>query len=709
MDPYEDQNPEIKSFNPSGETAVAPVEPESDEPAASVSAHVKRWIATVEDAKTYFKPQFDRMIANMDFVAGLQWVGQESIHEETRYVANFCLHQMEMKVAQLYARNPKTKARRKKRLDFKVWDGRMESILAAQMPLPGAMPETIAASQLLLTDYAQGRLQRDMLDKVGQTLETLFQWFQDNQQPPLKTSMKQLIRTVCICGVGYMTVDLVQPNEGTLSRLDTESTAKERLGRIKVLVDKIAAGDINDDSAEVEDLRSLVASLNNGLLLGEPQNDNERVIFQFPSPLSIIVDKRCTCLEGFVGARWIAQEFNMDLDEVNAFFGTEIERTDVSDSSRSFEVPAVTTGNQTNNELPPPFPVTIWKVWDLDSKSEFVIMQGHDDYVQAPQPIFPDTNCVWPIFALTFNKVLVDPNTKSKASVYPPSDIDIMRPAQKEWNRSRDSLRDHRVGNEPLYFTIDGSLSQEDIDKLKVARPGDVIPLKVPQNTDLTKIFVPRIKDPIDSLAHDTTPLSQDLYYTLGSEPTPLKPGSNKGTATAATIHEESRVSLAASNVDDLDTFLSVVANCVGEMCLKVLPKATVERIAGPGSVWTDDFQNKEDFVNLVYLDIVAASSGRPNKALEMSNWQVAAPILQAAGASPMFIAQETLRRLDETLEIDDCFPMGMQMPMGALGMGAPAPGQEPQASGPPPSGEAQPTRQNQFPSRANQTSAGVQ
>jgi hypothetical protein len=89
----------------------------------------------------------------------------------------------------------------------------------------------------------------------------------------------------------------------------------------------------------------------------------------------------------------------------------------------------------------------------------------------------------------------------------------------------------------------------------------------------------------------------------------------------------------------------------------------TVMRIVGPGAVWPQQPQTREEFVNQIYLTTKAASSGRPNKAVDLRNWQIIAPILQASGANPMFMVRETLRRLDDQLDAEQAFPLIPQQP----------------------------------------------
>ena len=89
---------------------------------------VKLWRKRLKDAKIFFEPDMKRMRENMEFAAGIQWNGQADIDDkEGRYIANFVTQQVNQKVSSLYAKDPKCKAKMRRRLNYKRWDGTVES------------------------------------------------------------------------------------------------------------------------------------------------------------------------------------------------------------------------------------------------------------------------------------------------------------------------------------------------------------------------------------------------------------------------------------------------------------------------------------------------------------------------------------------------------------------------------------------------------
>jgi len=182
-------------------------------------ANVRKWCAKIGKARKKYEDEFNRMRENMDFVYGLQWKGQKNLRYP-KYVVNLTLRAINQGVAALYARDPKVSAKRRKRLDFKLWDEKLETIMqAAQIVQVGSqigmpIPPDIMA---MLQDFQQGRMKQALIDKVGKTLEVLTQYQIDQQSPRFKTQMKQLVRRVRTCGVGYIKVLFCRDYENELT------------------------------------------------------------------------------------------------------------------------------------------------------------------------------------------------------------------------------------------------------------------------------------------------------------------------------------------------------------------------------------------------------------------------------------------------------------------------------------------------------------
>ena len=657
--------------NPSAEANtrfVSQTEPAHTPELVSQRASVARWQRRIDSAKRKWKGDFQRMQNNMDFVAGLQWPDQNKVDWD-QYVVNLTLRTINQRVAVLYARNPRISAQRRPRMDFQLWDGNvetlMQAVVAAQqmqsmgIPVP---PDMMA----LFADYQNGQQHRKIVEKVGKTLETVYHYQQDTQEPNFKTQMKQLVRRVAVCGVAYIKVSYSRYFDHELTQSETRVSLSDRILQARRIIDRLQEHEITEDSADMETLRSLIGSLNVSPDDPEKFSVNERLIFDFPKATSIIPDENCSILRGFVGADWIAEEFHPTLEFVNAFFEKDIKSTATdlklyNPTGQSVENYSPMT-NETTDRNEDKTRVTLWKIYDRVTKSTLTIVDGYKDYVEAPAPMDVSTKGFWQIVPVTFNDIEVTEGCKT--TIFPPSDVDLLKSPQKEINRCREALRRHRKANRPRYVYPEGTLLQEDLDKIYAADDQELVPLKgLTPGTEPGKVLQPLETQSINPLMYQTEPLQQDVLLASGQQEANLGPAQSNVTATVGTIAEQSRITVATSDIDSLDDSLSDVAEIGGEMLLKEMSVETVKRIAGPGAVWPGD--DRSEFLNEIQLQVVAASSGRPNKAVEVANWQQVAPlILQAAQLPPQAqptmqaVIRETVKRIDDRLEPADFFPL---------------------------------------------------
>lgn len=644
---------------------------------AQQRADVKQWLKRIECAKAKWEPDFKRMRENMEFCSGLQWNGQTTIEDKLgRYINNLVLRTVSQKVSTLYAKDPVAVAERRRRLDFRLWDGNVESLMEqaqqAQMHLATGMP--LAPEQAAFwQDVAQGRERQKLVDRVCETLNIVYQYQIDTAQPEFKERMKTVVRAVVTAGVGYVKPVFCSDNDVYAKVVSTggeSTTMQARTARMKELLRLAANDEFDENSAHYQTLRSLIVSVGATQALQDDFVLPERLEFDFPACTSIIPDELCTDLKEFVGCRWITQEFVLPVEEVNAIFQTKIKVGTGAESAKDYTKEAssygvssyASTANSDETGANQSKLVCLYEVFDKRTKTHFFICDGWRDYVLAPEALTPAVSGFWPIFGLTFNDVIVEPGCK--ASPFPPSDVQLAKSPQKEWNRSREALRDQRNANAPKYLVRKGFLTDEDKEALKSAEPSSIIELAgVPPEQPLDRFVVPFQFAPIDPRMYDTIPLEQDLLTSVGMQQANIGPAQPNVTATVGTIAEQSRMNVSASNIDDLDGMLSRLARAGGEMLLQSMSREIATRIAGIGAAWPSLPETRQDFLLEVFLRIEAASSGRPNKAVDIANFRDIAPLMLQAGANPIGIVKEAARRMGDHIDPAEFFPL---LPSGA-------------------------------------------
>lgn len=606
------------------------------EPDQARLALVRDWCKKIVEAKTYHEKSFKRMKEDMEFVSGKQWNGQD--FGDDKYTANITQRHIAQRVAALYAKNPRATTKRKKRLEFSVWDGSSASLMQAQsvsaMMMQQGMPADPQA-MAVIQDFTQGSQKRLMLDKIAKTMEILFEHVLHEQQPNFKSQMKQLVRRVCVTGVGYVKVGFERVTERRPEDADKIRDITQQLASIERITQDLEDNIITTDSKEAEQLK---------LMLHELQEKQEvlvreGVVFDFPPSTSIIIDPKCRHLSSFLGADWVCQEFVMAPEDVK-----EVYKVDIGSTYASYTDNRNVGHNTEKNDK-----CTVWEIYSKKDGMKYVVVDGYHDFLQDPEAPWPELDGFWPIFPLVFNEV------ENEKAVFPQSDVRLLRPVQIEYNRAREGLREHRHANRPAYAVPFGMLDTTDKMNLSDRPAHSILELRGLQPGQSVDAVLQHIKPvAIDPGLYDTSMLIDDTLRIIGSQEANLGGTAASGTtATEVSVAESSRASAVGSNVDDLDEFLGLICRAAGQVMLREFSQDYVIKVVGPGSVWPQF--SREEIAEELYLDIEAGSSGRPNKASEIQNWERLAPILmQVPGISPEFLARETLRRLDDRIEAED-------------------------------------------------------
>lgn len=650
-------------------------------------ALVKLWCQRIRQAKNKWEDDFQRMREDMEFAVGYQWKGQQKL-ASSEYTNNLCMGMVNQKVASLYAKNPTTVVTRRERMDFELWDESIDQLTdmiaqatemtMMQMPLT---PEVEA----FMNDYEQGKSRQKLVDKLCKTLELLFKHQTDAHKPDYKEQFKQMVRSTIVTGVGYVRIAFCREGYSKPSSVNYGSQTDDRTNRLKQIASKAEMeGELTDDDSRHSTVRSLLISIGAGNALDDGSGLKERLDFDFPVSTSVIVDPRCRSLKEFIAARWIAHEYVLPLDDINAIFETKVEAG--GEGISNTETEQVTKFDTKSDEDPLSKNMgTVWEVFDYATKTVFFICDGWKDYLRAPAATEPHVNGFWNTFALTFNDVVTD--LECKTSIFPPSDIQLIKSVQKEWNRSRDSLSEHRVANTPKYITREGTLTADDVERLNNSEAHQVIALRsIPDGVEPSKYISVLQQAAIDPALYSTDHLEKDMQLGAGMQQANLGAAQPNVTATVGTIAEESRLNVSASNVDDLDGLLSRVAQACIEMSLQSFSIETVKRIVGRGAVWPIAPEERADFLNEIEAKVEAASSGRPNKGLEVANGNQILPLILQAGGNPKGVIEELARRLDDNIDVTKFFPL-TPTTMGAT------PGQPTQEAGstvPPSQGEGE-------------------
>jgi hypothetical protein len=651
---------------------------------------------TILADKEHFKNQFKQMRRDMR----IAMVGHDKDWSDDKYKANITGRHVKSKTAALYAKNPKAVARRVDKLDFKIWDENQQSLMMAYQVLQQAqdiaaanpahmagldpatggpapapqLPPGFEQAQALVQDFMEGYQARQAATKVAKTLEKLFGYAIREQQPlGFKESMKQTVRRACTTGVGYVKLAYQRkmgPPPGVDYRMED---TRIRLERVQSLMQDVQEGTDPDLDAEEAELQAAVAALQ-----ASPEVViSEGLVFDFPQSTRVIPDRMTRSLEGFVGARHLTLEYLYTPDEVKALFGVDLERgykTYTANGKAADSTEGWTAGLQgelfsgdddrttQRNDL-----ALVYEYFDKASGLVYYLCEGHKGFLKEPAAPDVYVDQFWPVWALTFNAV------ESEEDLFPPSDVSLILDIQKEYNRSRDGKRNHRKAAIPRWIYAKGAVQDEDLDWLKTAGPFSATALNMDPAQDIQKVLQAVPVPGVDPNLYDVGEVMADLQYVVGASQSSLGVPT-KGTATANQIAAGANATSDSASVDDLDNFLTAVTRGAGQILLREMSEETVMRIVGPGASWPE--LTLQDIADEIFLEIEAGSTGKPNQAVEVANWEKMLPLLmQMQGLSPNWLARETLRRLDDRMDLTDAFVDDLPSIVAQNRQAQPAPG----------------------------------
>ena len=638
---------------------------------------VKKWADRVLADKKHFEDKFKRVREDMRFAYGIQWDGAKDTDNDGRYTANIVLRHANQKVAALYAKNPKAIARRRKRLEYGVWDGNTATLEMAMMQAQNAMMGGGIVDQAtmgLLADIAKAQEQKKLVDKIGKTLELVYAHYQDNQPVPFKTSMKKLVRRATIAGWAWVKLDFIRTFEQQPDVRAKISDITERLAAIERLNADLNDGEISTTDAEAEQLRLSLQALQ-----AEPEIlAQEGLTWHFPSPTAIIPDKKCVQLQGFVGADWVTEEFLLTPEQVKETYGVDLgdRYTQYIDDKSGVpkQAPGSGTTDRENGGK-----CMVWEIYSSADGLVYTVCDGYPDFLREPHAPNVKLERFYPFFLLAFNDV------DSEIDIFPPSDTSLLRPMQKEYNRSRNGLREHRKANRPKYATPANLLSDDDKRKLQNHPANALLELQGLAPGQKVDDLLQAVKPaPIDPALYDTGFVMEDIYRVVGSQEANMG-GASGATATETSIAEGSRVTGLSSNTDDLDDLLTDMARAGGQVLLMELSPEKAAEIAGPGATWPN--MSRAEIAQELLLEVQAGSSGRPNRDKDVAILERLLPfMLQVPKVNPEWLLKQMVERIDDRIEIEDAILSGMPSitALNALAAKAAQPGGDPAAGGAP-------------------------
>lgn len=314
--------------------------------------------------------------------------------------------------------------------------------------------------------------------------------------------------------------------------------------------------------------------------------------------------------------------------------------------------------------------VKVVEFWDRRDSNIKTVCDGIDRWCVEPFTPPQATDRFYPYFELEFFPV--------DGHRHPQSLSFRLRKLQDEYSACRSNQRLTRERSIPGLLFNRGLVSPEDAKKLEGSVIAEMVGILL---TDVTmpiqNAIMAKPLPTIDVRLWDASAIRMDMESISGVQEALQQTQSRQPkTATEAQIEQTGFASRTSADRDQLEDMLTDLAEYTGQGAIQEIDPTAAQRIAGPKVFWPFGM-DVQDLLTMVNIDINAGTTGKPNAAADKQNWAQFMPVLQklmvqirqVSGTDPALaeclenLLKETLKRMDDTLDIDDFIAQGQPPP----------------------------------------------
>jgi hypothetical protein len=312
----------------------------------------------------------------------------------------------------------------------------------------------------------------------------------------------------------------------------------------------------------------------------------------------------------------------------------------------------------------------IVELWDHRDGLIKTFVDGVTKWAIDPFPPPQATSRFYPYFALAFYEV--------DGERHPQSLPERLKKLQDEYSACRSNQRLCRERSIPGVMFHAGEVDPTEANKLKDSASQELIPIKSTSGSSvpLANLFAAKPVGTYNPQLYDTSPIVNDMERMSGAQEALQQTSSQPKTATEANIQNTGFQTRTGTDRDTLEEMLTDFAHYTSECAIQEIKPVGAQRIGGPKTFWPYGM-DVEDLLTMVEIDIAAGTTGKPNAQADKQNWSTFMPMLQQAlghirmaqagdpglATAMINILKETLRRLDDSLDINDFLPQGPPPP----------------------------------------------
>jgi hypothetical protein len=500
----------------------------------------------------------------------------------------------------------------------------------------------------------------------------------------LKKTVRRMVRSTLTVGQGWMKAIMWSKKRPQPAIEADLHDAQAQMARIQLLVSDIKDGNVDQDlDVEQAKLAEMIGALRAKIMKNKEYGLNADYVRAEDIQVSLDV----STITDYEVADWISEDMYIPKKSLRARF----DRLTQEDEDRAVlyyqkNLPANAKGDvlqaatgdeamqgtytktapntQGGGSKPVAF-VKIVELWDRRDGNIKTMCDGLERWAVEPYPPPQASNRFYAYFCTEFYPV--------DGHRHPQSLAGRLRKLQDEYSACRSNQRLTRERSIPGLIFNAGAMGPEDAKKLEDSVIAEMVGIKP---TDITmpiqNIIMAKPVPPIDTRLWDTTAIRADMESLSGVQEAMQQANTahQPKTATEAQIEQTGFASRTSADRDAIEDMLTDLAQYSAETGIQEIDPVGAQRIAGGQAFWPYGM-DIQDLLTMVSVDIEAGTSGKPDLAADKANWATILPMLQKLmvqirqimGQDPALataltnLLKETLKRMDDRLDIDDFIP----------------------------------------------------
>jgi hypothetical protein len=503
------------------------------------------------------------------------------------------------------------------------------------------------------------------------------------KEAKLKKAMRRTVRAVLSIGVGWFKAIMYSETKRNVQVEKQLADARDNVAQIEAIKTQLAENGEHTDEydAKITELNRLMQGLEGQVEILVKRG----MCIDFCRSEDIQVSLDVADTEEYLSSDWISNDMYIRKTAVAARFPAITEdnlkaatiyyqrqtgagnphASDSANPEHSAEGQFTKQNSpQTQKEGGKPIEfVKVVELWDHRDDLVKTFIEGAKQWAVEPYAPPQASTRFYPYFRVSF--------FETDGSRHPQSLSWRLKKLQDEYSGARSAGVLTRRRSIPGTIFNKGQLDPVEVRKLENSEHLEMVGIDITDPTmRLDQVITAKPVPRVDPMLFDTMACQRDMEVLSGVQEAQQQAVTTQKTATEAEIQQSGFRARTGADRDNVEDVINELALYTSELALQSLTAEQVQRIAGPLAFWPEGM-NVQDILTLVEVEIQAGTTGKPQQKADKEAWATLLPLIQQmilqiqqldltnppAAMAQRNLLKETLRRLDDRLNIDSIIP----------------------------------------------------